>query len=242
MTIASRFLVSIGHLKQTFFFRAFEKTDAEHPTPCPMLSSQKIPLISIKNTRFTIFVLQHKLIQWSTFRMKVTVKIGAECQKWSHSHPQASPSQTEQQKRQKYKNNFSSVTKNGPMVNIPITFDKEKVEIHTQTFDNPYENSCPVDLRPKQASYSNLTQNYDTSKNHSDGHRTTFSNTNQQNIVANNTPTASPLVPYVKTSKTTRRIISSSLGKVFDPLGLVTSDITFENFISKNMGWYFELG
>ena len=51
---------------------------------------------------------------------------------------------------------------------------------------------------------------------------THFSNTNQQNIVANNTPTASPLVPRAKTSKITRRIISSSLGKVFDLLGLIT--------------------
>ena len=41
------------------------------------------------------------------------------------------------------------------MVNIPI---KEKLETYTQTFDKPHENSCPIDLRPKQESYSNCTE------------------------------------------------------------------------------------
>ena len=88
------------------------------------------------------------------------VEIGAEGQKRFRSHPQACPLQTGQQKKQKYKKcNFSPITKNGPMVNIPITFDKEKLKLHTQTFDKPHENGCPIDLRPKQASYSDLTQN-----------------------------------------------------------------------------------
>ena len=95
------------------------------------------------------------------------VKIGAEGQKRFRSHPQACPLKTGQQKKQKYKKcNFSPITKNGHMVNIPITFDKEKMKLHTQTFDKPHKNGCPIDLRPKQALYSNLTQNYDTSKNH----------------------------------------------------------------------------
>ena len=134
------------------------------------------------------------------------------------------------------------------MVNIPITFDKEKMKLHTQTFDKPHGNGCPIDLRPKQASYSDLTQNYDMSENHSDGHlRTNFSNTNQQNIVANDTPTASPLVPHAKMSKITRRIISSSLGKVFDPLGLVTPvtllpKILFQKTWDGTLNWDDDVG
>ena len=43
------------------------------------------------------------------------------------------------------------------------------MKLHTQTFDKSHENGCPIDLRPKQASYSTFKQNYDTFKNHSDG-------------------------------------------------------------------------
>ena len=134
------------------------------------------------------------------------------------------------------------------MVNILITIHKEKVKLHTHTFDKPHENGCPTDLRQKQESYSPLTRNYGTSKNHSDGHlRTNFSNTNQQNTVGNNTPTTSPLVPYEKTSKITRRVISSSLGKVFDTLGLVTPvtllpKISFQKTWDGTLNWDDDVG
>ena len=181
-----------------------KKTDSEHSTALPH---------AVKTENSTKFDEKHRIHDFSILAQvdpmvnfqaeNDKVKIGTEGQKWSRSHPQACPLQTGQQKKQKYKKcNFSPITKNGPMVNIPITFHKEKVKLHTQTFDKPHENGCPIDLPPKQASYSELTQNYDTSKNHSDGHiRTNFSNTNQQNIVANNTPIASPFVSHAKTRK-----------------------------------------
>ena len=55
-----------------FIFVHSKKPIQSTPHPCPMLSRKKIPLNSMKNTRFTILVFQHKLIQWSTFRMKMT--------------------------------------------------------------------------------------------------------------------------------------------------------------------------
>ena len=82
------------------------------------------------------------------------------------------------------------------MVNILITIHKEKVKLHSHNFDKSHENGCPIDLRQKQESYSPLTRNYDTSKNHSDGHlRTNFSNTNQQNTVETIPPPLLHLYP-----------------------------------------------
>ena len=125
MTIASRLLVSIGHLKRTLFFRAFEKTDTEHSTALPH---------AVKIEKFTKFDEKHKIHDFSISAQvdpmvnfqdeKDKVKIGTEGQKRSRSHPQACPLQTGPQKKQKYKKcNFSPITKNGPMVNILITFD-----------------------------------------------------------------------------------------------------------------------
>ena len=145
--------------------------------------------------------------------------------------PRLAPCKLDNRKSKNTQNlNFDQSRKMDLWSTFPSCLTK-KVKLHIQTFHKPHENGCPIDLRPKQASYSDLTQNYATSENHSDGHlRTKFSNTNQQNIVANNTPNASPLVPHAKTSKITRRIISSSLVKVVDPLGLVTPVTLLPNF------------
>ena len=95
------------------------------------------------------------------------IKNGADGQKRSCSHPQACPLQTEQQKMQKYKNcDFLPITNHGPIVNIPITFDKEKVEKHTQTFDKPHKTDCSIHLTPKQASYSNFKKLRHFKKSH----------------------------------------------------------------------------
>ena len=90
----------------TFFFRAFEKTDSEHSTAFfPMLSRQKIPLNSMKNTSFTISVFQHKLIQWSTFRMKMTkLKLALKVKNGFVRIPRLAPCKLDNRKSKNTKN------------------------------------------------------------------------------------------------------------------------------------------
>ena len=106
MTIASRLLVSIGHLKRTLSFFVHSKQPIQStPQPCPMLSRQKIPLNSMKNTRFTISVFQHKLIQWSTFRMKMTkLKLALKVKNGFVCIPRLAPCKLDNRKSKNTKN------------------------------------------------------------------------------------------------------------------------------------------
>ena len=87
----------------TFFFRAFKKIDSEHSTALPH---------AVKTENSTKFDEKHKIHDFSISAQVYPmvnfqdendkVKIGAEVQKRSRSHPQACPLQTGQQKKQKY--------------------------------------------------------------------------------------------------------------------------------------------
>ena len=123
MTIESRLLVSIEHLKRTLSFFVHSKNPIlSTPNPFPMLSRQKIPLNSMKYTIFTILVFQHKLIQWSTFRMKMTkLKLALKVKNGPIRTPRLVPCKLDYRKSKNTKKcKFSPITKNGPMVNIPM--------------------------------------------------------------------------------------------------------------------------
>ena len=123
MTIESRLLVSIEHLKRTLsFFVHSKKTDSEHSKSFPhaVKTENSTKFDEIHNIHdFGIPAQVDPMVNFQDENDKV--KIGAKGQKRSHSHPQACPLQTGLQKKQKYKKcKFSPITKNGPMVNIPM--------------------------------------------------------------------------------------------------------------------------
>ena len=90
---------------ETFFFCAFENTNSEHSIFLPHAVKTKSLIKLMKNTRFTISVFQHKLLQWSTTRMKMSkLKLVLKLKNGPNCIPRLAPCKLNNRKSRNSKN------------------------------------------------------------------------------------------------------------------------------------------